>query len=156
MTQAFARLGAKVTQVEMGERIMVREDPDVSELVTQRFRSEGIDVLLKHQAKQFMIENGEKILIAEHDGQDVRIPFDAVLVAVGRVANLKGFGLEALGIPTGRTVDTNEFLQTNYPNIYAAGDVAGPFQFTHTAAQAWYAAVNALLTHSRNSRPITR
>ena len=145
MTQAFARLGAKVTQVEMGERIMVREDPDVSELVTQRFRSEGIDVLLKHQAKQFMIENGEKILIAEHDGQDVRIPFDAVLVAVGRVANLKGFGLEALGIPTGRTVDTNEFLQTNYPNIYAAGDVAGPYQFTHTAAhQAWYAAVNAL------------
>jgi len=145
MTQAFARLGAKVTQVEMGERIMVREDPDVSELVTQRFRSEGIDVLLKHQAKQFMIENGEKILITEHDGQDVRIPFDAVLVAVGRVANLKGFGLEALGIPTGRTVDTNEFLQTNYPNIYAAGDVAGPYQFTHTAAhQAWYAAVNAL------------
>ena len=145
MTQAFARLGAKVTQVEMGERIMVREDPDVSELVTQRFRSEGIDVLLKHQAKQFMIENSEKILITEHDGQDVRIPFDAVLVAVGRVANLKGFGLEALGIPTGRTVDTNEFLQTNYPNIYAAGDVAGPYQFTHTAAhQAWYAAVNAL------------
>jgi len=145
MTQAFARLGAKVTQVEMGERIMVREDPDVSELVTQRFRSEGIDVLLKHQAKQFMIENGEKILIAEHDGQDVRVPFDAVLVAVGRVANLKGFGLEALGIPTGRTVDTNEFLQTNYPNIYAAGDVAGPYQFTHTAAhQAWYTAVNAL------------
>ena len=145
MTQAFARLGAKVTQVEMGDRIMVREDPEVSALVTQRFRSEGIEVLLKHQAKQFIIENGEKILIAEHQGQDVRIPFDAVLVAVGRAANLKGFGLEALGIPTGRTVDTNEFLQTNYPNIYAAGDVAGPFQFTHTAAhQAWYAAVNAL------------
>ena len=145
MTQAFARLGAKVTQVEMGDRIMVREDPEVSALVTQRFRSEGIEVLLKHQAKQFIIENGEKILIAEHQGQDVRIPFDAVLVAVGRAANLKGFGLEALGIPTGRTIDTNEFLQTNYPNIYAAGDVAGPFQFTHTAAhQAWYAAVNAL------------
>jgi pyruvate/2-oxoglutarate dehydrogenase complex dihydrolipoamide dehydrogenase (E3) component len=75
----------------------------------------------------------------------VRIPFDAVLVAVGRSANLKGYGLEELGIATGRTVDTNEFLQTKYPNIYAAGDVAGPFQFTHTAAhQAWYAAVNAL------------
>ena len=145
MTQAFARLGAKVTQVEMGDRIMVREDPEVSALVTQRFRSEGIEVLLKHQARQFTIENGEKILIAEHQGEDVRIPFDAVLVAVGRAANLKGFGLEALGIPTGRTIDTNEFLQTNYPNIYAAGDVAGPFQFTHTAAhQAWYAAVNAL------------
>lgn len=145
LTQAFARLGAKVTQVEMASRIMMREDPEVSELVTQRFRAEGVDVLVNHRARQFIIENGEKILIAEHDGHDVRIPFDAVLVAVGRAANLKGFGLEGLGIPTGRTVDTNEFLQTNYPNIYAAGDVAGPFQFTHTAAhQAWYAAVNAL------------
>jgi pyruvate/2-oxoglutarate dehydrogenase complex dihydrolipoamide dehydrogenase (E3) component/uncharacterized membrane protein YdjX (TVP38/TMEM64 family) len=145
LTQAFARLGAKVTQVEMAPRIMIREDPEVSELVTQRFRAEGIDVLLNHRARQFIVDSGEKILIAEHEGQDVRIPFDAVLVAVGRAANLKGFGLEELGVPTGRTVETNEFLQTNYPNIYAAGDVAGPFQFTHTAAhQAWYAAVNAL------------
>ena len=145
LTQAFARLGAKVTLVEMAPRLMMREDPEVSELVARRFRAEGVEVLLNHRARQFVIEHGEKILIAEHDGQDVRIPFDAVLVAVGRAANLKGFGLEELGIPTGRTVDTNEFLQTNYPNIYAAGDVAGPFQFTHTAAhQAWYAAVNAL------------
>ncbi|MGV0974933.1 MAG: FAD-dependent oxidoreductase [Azonexus sp.] len=145
LTQAFARFGAQVTQVEMAPRLMIREDPEVSELVTQRFRAEGIAVLLDHRAKQFVIENGEKILIAEYEGQDVRIPFDAVLVAVGRAANLKGFGLEELGIPTGKTVATNEFLQTNYPNIYAAGDVAGPFQFTHTAAhQAWYAAVNAL------------
>ncbi len=145
LTQAFARLGSRVTQVEMAERIMIREDIEVSELVTERFRAEGIAVLVNHRAKQFIIENGEKILIAEHQGQDVRIPFDGLLVAVGRVANLKGFGLEELGIPTGRTVDTNEYLQTNYPNIYAAGDVAGPFQFTHTAAhQAWYAAVNAL------------
>jgi pyruvate/2-oxoglutarate dehydrogenase complex dihydrolipoamide dehydrogenase (E3) component len=145
LTQAFARFGAQVTQVEMAPRLMIREDTEVSELVTQRFRAEGIAVLLDHRAKQFVIENGEKILIAEYEGQDVRIPFDAVLVAVGRAANLKGFGLEELGIPTGKTVGTNEFLQTNYPNIYAAGDVAGPFQFTHTAAhQAWYAAVNAL------------
>ena len=145
LTQAFARLGAKVTQVEMAPRIMIREDPEISELVAKRFRAEGIEVLLNHRAKQFIVENGEKILIAEYEGQDVRIPFDAVLVAVGRAANLKGFGLEELGIPTGRTVDTNAFLQTNFPNIYAAGDVAGPFQFTHTAAhQAWYAAVNAL------------
>ena len=145
MTQAFARLGAKVTQVEMAPRIMMREDPEISELVAKRFRAEGIDVLLNHRAKQFIVENGEKILIAEYEGQDVCIPFDAVLVAVGRAANLKGFGLEELGIPTGRTVETNAFLQTNFPNIYAAGDVAGPFQFTHTAAhQAWYAAVNAL------------
>ena len=145
LTQAFARLGAKVTQVEMAPRILMREDPEVSDLVTQRFRAEGIDVLLNHKAKQFVIENEEKVLIAEHAGRDVRIPFDALLVAVGRVANLKGYGLEELGIPAGRTVATNAFLQTGFPNIYAAGDVAGPYQFTHTAAhQAWYAAVNAL------------
>jgi pyruvate/2-oxoglutarate dehydrogenase complex dihydrolipoamide dehydrogenase (E3) component/uncharacterized membrane protein YdjX (TVP38/TMEM64 family) len=145
LTQAFARLGAQVTQVEMAPRLLMREDPEVSELLTRRFQAEGIAVLLDHRAKQFLIDSGEKVLIAEHEGRDVRIPFDAVLVAVGRAANLQGFGLEELGIPTGRTVDTNEFLQTNYPNIYAAGDVAGPFQFTHTAAhQAWYAAVNAL------------
>ncbi|MBI4756808.1 MAG: FAD-dependent oxidoreductase [Betaproteobacteria bacterium] len=145
LTQTFARLGARVTQVEMLPRIMLREDAEVSDLVTQRFRAEGIDVLVDHKAKQFLVDNGEKVLVAEHEGRAARIPFDAVLVAVGRVANLKGYGLEDIGVATSRTVDTNEFLQTNYPNIYAAGDVAGPYQFTHTAAhQAWYAAVNAL------------
>ena len=145
LTQAFARLGAQVTQVEMLPRIMIREDAEVSELVTRRFRAEGIAVLTNHKARQFLVEDGEKILVAEHEGRDVRIPFDAVLVAVGRVANLQGYGLEEIGVGGSRTVDTNAFLQTNYPNIYAAGDVAGPFQFTHTAAhQAWYAAVNAL------------
>ena len=149
LTQAFARFGSKVSQVEMLPRLMIREDPEVSELVAARFCREGVDVLLNHKAKQFLIENGEKILVAEHqDGnsnREVRISFDAVLVAVGRVANLKGYGLEEIGVATTRTVDTNEFLQTSYPNIYAAGDVAGPYQFTHTAAhQAWYAAVNAL------------
>ncbi|MDO9602946.1 MAG: FAD-dependent oxidoreductase, partial [Rhodocyclaceae bacterium] len=130
---------------EMAPRILIREDPEVSAMVTQRFRAEGIDVLVNHKAKQFLVEDGEKILIAEHEGRDVRIPFDAVLVAVGRIANLQGYGLEELGIPATRTVETNEYLQTNYPNIYAAGDVTGPYQFTHTAAhQAWYAAVNAL------------
>ncbi|WP_323004341.1 FAD-dependent oxidoreductase [Denitromonas sp.] len=145
LTQAFARLGSQVTQVEMLPRIMAREDEDVSQEVMARFIAEGIDVRVGTKAKQFVIEDGEKVLIAEHEGKDVRIPFDAVLVAVGRAANLKGFGLEEMGIPTGKTVETNELLQTIYPNIYAAGDVAGPFQFTHTAAhQAWYAAVNAL------------
>jgi len=145
LTQTFARLGAQVTQVEMEPRILLREDPEVSEMVTRRFVAEGIDVRVGHKAKRFEVVDGEKTLIAEHDGQEVRIPFDAVLVATGRSANLKGFGLEELGVVTGRTVETNGFLQTNFPNIYAAGDVAGPYQFTHTAAhQAWYAAVNAL------------
>jgi pyruvate/2-oxoglutarate dehydrogenase complex dihydrolipoamide dehydrogenase (E3) component len=145
LAQAFARLGAQVTLVQQGPRILPREDPEVSDLVTQRFSAEGIRVLAQHKASRFVIENGEKMLVAEDGGQEVRLPFDAVLVAVGRAANLEGYGLEELGVKTARTVETNAFLQTNYPNIYAVGDVAGPFQFTHTAAhQAWYAAVNAL------------
>jgi pyruvate/2-oxoglutarate dehydrogenase complex dihydrolipoamide dehydrogenase (E3) component/uncharacterized membrane protein YdjX (TVP38/TMEM64 family) len=146
LTQAFARLGSRVTQVEMLPRILAREDPEVSELVTERFRSEGIDVRVGHKAKRIEIVDGEKLLIAEHQGQEVRIPFDALLVAVGRAANLTGYGLQELGVTVGSTVQVNGCLQTNFPNIYAAGDVAGPYQFTHTAAhQAWYAAVNALL-----------
>ena len=145
LAQAFARLGAQVTQVEMAPRLLLREDPEISDLLASRFRAEGIAVLLEHRASRCVVEQGEKILIAEHAGAEVRLPFDAVLVAVGRSASLQGYGLEELGIASGRTVDTNAFLQTRYPNIYAAGDVAGPYQFTHTAAhQAWYAAVNAL------------
>jgi len=147
LTQAFARLGSRVTQVEMLPRLLPREDPEVSEMVRERFVREGIDVRLGHKAKRFMIENGQKALVAEHEGKEVRIEFDLLLVAVGRVANTEGYGLEELGIGTtkARTVQTNEYLQTVYPNIYACGDVAGPYQFTHTAShQAWYASVNAL------------
>ena len=145
LAQAFARFGSRVTLVEMAPRLLVREDEDVSAMVEQRFAAEGIRVMTGHRAKQFVSENSEKTLIAEHQGGGAQIGFDTVLVAVGRAANLTGYGLEELGIPTGKTVETNEFLQTRFPNIYAAGDVAGPYQFTHTAAhQAWYAAVNAL------------
>ena len=145
LTQAFQRLGSQVTQVEMAPRLLSREDADVSELVMQRFALEGVDVRVGHAAQRVVVEGGEKILLAEHQGQEVRIPFDEILVAVGRQANLQGYGLQELGVTTGRTVEVNGYLQTNFPNIYAAGDVAGPYQFTHTAAhQAWYAAVNAL------------
>ena len=147
LAQAFARLGAQVTQVEMADRLMLREDAEVSEMVAARFRTEGINVLTGHKATRFLLEDGRKSLIAEHGGNEVRIEFDEVICAVGRAANLTGYGLEALGIGISktRTVQTNEYLQTLYPNIFAAGDVAGPFQFTHVAAhQAWYAAVNGL------------
>ena len=155
LAQCFARFGAKVTQVEMLPRIMMREDPEISAMVMKSFRDEGVEVLVGHRAREFRVENGEKVLIAEHDGAEVRIVFDALLCAVGRVANTEGYGLEALGIPVTRerTVETNEFLQTLYPNIYACGDVAGPYQFTHVAAhQAWYAAVNALFGKLRKFR----
>ena len=144
-----------MTQVEMLPRILVREDPEVSEMVAAKFRADGIDVLTGHKAKQFLVEGGEKVLVCEHEGREVRIAFDEVLCAVGRVANTTGYGLEELGIPLtrARTVETNEFLQTKYPNIYACGDVAGPYQFTHTAAhQAWYASVNALFGTFRRFR----
>jgi len=155
LTQAFARLGAQVTQVEMLPRIMVREDPEISQMVLERLRAEGVRVLLEHKAKRFLVEGGEKILIAEHAGAEVRVAFDQVLVAVGRLPNTEGYGLDELGIPVTpqRTLEVNEFMATRFPNIYACGDVAGPYQFTHTAAHtAWYAAVNALFGRFRRFR----
>jgi pyruvate/2-oxoglutarate dehydrogenase complex dihydrolipoamide dehydrogenase (E3) component/uncharacterized membrane protein YdjX (TVP38/TMEM64 family) len=147
LTQCFARFGSQVTQVEMLPRILMREDPEVSDRLMQRFRAEGINVLVNHKARQFILEGGVKALICEHQGNEVRVPFDELLCAVGRVANTRGYGLEELGIPLAQTgtIETDEYLQTLYPNIFACGDVAGPYQFTHTAAhQAWYASVNAL------------
>jgi pyruvate/2-oxoglutarate dehydrogenase complex dihydrolipoamide dehydrogenase (E3) component len=147
LAQCFARFGSQVTLVDLLPRLLAREDADVSDAVMGSFRQDGITVLVAHTAKQFIIENGEKILLAEHKGEALRIPFDQLLLAGGRVANSQGYGLEQLGIDIlpNQTIDTNEFQQTHYPNILACGDVAGPYQFTHTAAhQAWYAAVNAL------------
>ena len=155
LAQAFARFGSKVTQVEMLSRILPREDPEFSHLVAERFRAEGVEVRTGHKAKRFLLENAQKVLICEHQGAEVRIEFDALLCAVGRVANTRGYGLEELGIGVTRTgtVETNEYLQTVYPNIYACGDVAGPYQFTHTAAhQAWFASVNALFGSLRKFR----
>jgi pyruvate/2-oxoglutarate dehydrogenase complex dihydrolipoamide dehydrogenase (E3) component/uncharacterized membrane protein YdjX (TVP38/TMEM64 family) len=145
LAQAFARLGAQVTQIEMLPRIMIREDEEVSVLAKEALEKDGVAVLTGHKALRCEKTGGAKAIIVEHAGEQKRIEFDAMICAVGRVARLKGYGLEDLGIPTQRTVDTNEYLETLYPNIYACGDVAGPYQFTHTAAhQAWYAAVNAL------------
>lgn len=155
LAQAFARFGSKVSQVEMLPRIMAREDPEISERVAAKFRAEGIDVLTGHKAKEFVLHGGSKVLVCEHGCAEVRIEFDEVLVAVGRAPRVTGYGLEELGIPLtkSRTVETNEFLQTIYPNIYACGDVAGPYQFTHTAShQAWYASVNSLFGTFRKFR----
>ena len=145
LAQAFARLGAQVVQVEMGARLLAREDEDVSALVRTALQADGVEVLTGHKALRCELIGGERILVVESAGVERSIAFDSMVCAVGRVARLQGYGLEALGIPAARTIETNEYLQTLYPNIYAAGDVAGPYQFTHTAAhQAWYAAVNAL------------
>ena len=155
LAQCFARLGTKVTQVEMLPRLMAREDPEFSRLVEERFRAEGVDVLTGHKAKEVRREGVELLVIVERDGVEHRIVCDRILCAVGRAANVEGYGLEELGVPVTRqkTVEVNEFLQARYPNIYACGDVAGPYQFTHTASHmAWYCAVNALFGRFRKFR----
>ena len=156
LAQSFARLGSQVTQVEMAPRVMAREDIEVSELARRALMKDGVDVRTGHKALRVEkksvrpepVEGHPRtggVLVVEHAGVEQRIEFDELLCAVGRSARLTGYGLEELGIPTNKTVETNEYLQTLYPNICAAGDVAGPYQFTHVAAhQAWYAAVNAL------------
>ncbi|GJM04364.1 MAG: hypothetical protein DHS20C09_03550 [marine bacterium B5-7] len=147
LTQAFARLGSRVTQVEMLPRIMIREDDEIAAMIAKRFKDEGIDVRTNYTAQEVVIKNYQKFLICEHNSNTVEIEFDEILVAVGRAANTSGFGLEELGVElnSNKTIRVNEKLQTSIPNIYACGDVAGPYQFTHTAShQAWYAIVNAL------------
>lgn len=147
LSQAFHRLGSEVTQVERESNIMGREDPDVADRILRRFKSEGINVMVNTNAVAVEVSDDNKILVCEREGERIEIPFDEIIVAVGRKANTQGFGLEELGLEISDrgTVAVNEYLQTNFPNIYAVGDVAGPYQFTHVAAhQAWYAAVNSL------------
>lgn len=145
LAQAFARLGSQVTQVEMAPRLLIREDDEVSQHALDALRADGVNVLCNHKALRCEAKGGKKHLMVEFEGQEIALEYDQLICAVGRTARLKGFGLEDIGVPTSRTVDTNEYLETLYPNIFAAGDVAGPYQFTHMAAhQAWYAAVNAL------------
>lgn len=141
LAQAFARLGAEVTQVELAERVLVREDEDVSALAKTALEASGVTMLTGHEALRV---EGQSLIVSS-DGAEKAIPHDALILAIGRKARLSGYGLEELGIETHKTVATDEYLATVYPNIFAAGDVAGPYQFTHTAAhQAWFASVNAL------------
>ena len=141
LSQALARLGSRVTQVEMAERVLGREDDEVSALAPASLEASGVEVLTGHSAAR--VEPGR--LIADRDDSEVAIEFDVLIVAGGRAARLTGYGLEDIGIDTAKTVVTDDFLATRFPNIYAAGDVAGPYQFTHTAShQAWFASVNAL------------
>lgn len=154
LAQAMARLGSAVTQVEMADRVLSREDTEVSQFAAETLRADGVTLLLGHQALRYeWAADGDKQLVVSHQGTEQHIAFDELICAVGRAARLSGYGLEDLGIPTQRTISTNEALQTLLPNIYAAGDVVGPYQFTHAAAhQAWYAAVNALFGQFKRFR----
>ena len=145
LAQSFSRLGAEVTQVEMAPNLLIREDEEVSAFAKEALEQEGVRVLTSHKALRCYQEGDSKFLVVEHQGIEQKLEFDELLCAVGRAPRITGYGLEELGIDTNRTVTTNEYLETLYPNIFAVGDVAGPYQFTHVAAhQAWYAAVNGL------------
>lgn len=149
LSQAFQRLGADVTQVEMLPRILNGEDPEVSAFVEAKLRAEGVQVMTGHKVTGFEVEGEEKVAVTEHEGAAIRVPFDTLLVAVGRQARVEGFGLEEVGVTVrnGR-IETDDYLQTRVPTIFACGDCVGPFQFTHAAShQAWHAAVNSLFAN---------
>lgn len=149
LAQCFQRLGSQVTLVEMSDRILGREDPDVSLLIAEQLKREGITILTGSKAKEILFKDGQKIATCECQSGETQLPFDEVLVALGRKATTQGFGLEELGVQISKrgTIEVDEHLRTNYPNLYAVGDVGGPYQFTHTAAHmAWYATVNALFS----------
>jgi pyruvate/2-oxoglutarate dehydrogenase complex dihydrolipoamide dehydrogenase (E3) component/uncharacterized membrane protein YdjX (TVP38/TMEM64 family) len=147
LTQAFARLGVAVTQIEMLPKLLLREDDEISVLVQEKFVAEGVQVLTGHTAKRFFRRNGMGYVVAESASGSVELEFDTLIVAVGRSPRSSGFGLEELGVRlrANRSIEVNEYLQTSIPTIYACGDVTGPYQFTHVAAhQAWYTSVNSL------------
>ncbi|OOE69589.1 dihydrolipoyl dehydrogenase [Salinivibrio sp. IB868] len=155
LAQSFSCLGSQVTLAEMADQLLSREDKDAAQLVEQALERDGVTVLTQHKVKAFEHSDNEQIALLDGPDGEKTVAFDAVLVALGRSANTKGFGLEKLDIPVTErgTIQVNEYLQTAYPNIYAVGDVAGPFQLTHASAhQAWYAAVNALFGQFKRFR----
>jgi pyruvate/2-oxoglutarate dehydrogenase complex dihydrolipoamide dehydrogenase (E3) component/uncharacterized membrane protein YdjX (TVP38/TMEM64 family) len=151
LAQAFARLDCKVTLVTHAARALPREDPEVSEQVAQAFERSDISLLVGHEPVRF--ESGRRPcchLLA--GGEEVEVTFDRLLLAVGRSPNVEGLGLEELGVQLAAngSVAVDDYLRTAVPGIYACGDVAGPYLFTHMAShQAWYAAVNALFGRFR-------
>ena len=137
-----------MTQVERNERLLSKEDPEISQIILESFQNDGVKVLVGHTPKRFFKRDGKDFLECQANGVSVEVEFDTLLVALGRKANITGFGMEELGVELTleKTIKVDEYMETNIPNIYACGDVAGPYQFTHTAAhQAWYCAINSML-----------
>ncbi len=150
LAQSFARLGSKVCVVEMADKLLIKEDPVAGQMLLAQLRDEGLDVRLAHKASRVVGGEDGGVLHCEGPDGEVAIEYDALLLALGRKPNTENLGLEELGInlaKRGGTIDHDAYLRTNYPNIYVCGDVAGPYQFTHFSShQAWYAAVNGLLS----------
>ena len=150
LAQAFSRFGAGATMVEQAPHLLMREDGDVSAVMQEQFEAEGIRLLTNHRALRVEKAGDDHVLVCDNgDGNEVSLPFDAILVAVGRRPNTDGLGLNEIGVALDErgAVDVDEYLRTSVPTIYACGDVIGPYQFTHTAShEAWYASVNSLFS----------
>ena len=135
MGQAFQRLGSKVSIVEMADRILSKEDEEVSEFMTELLEKEGIKILTGSKAvKAETNDKGEKIITIESDGKTEKITGDEILAAVGRKPNTKNLDLEKANVKYDeKKIFTDDYLRTSAKNIYAAGDVTAHFQFTHMA-----------------------
>jgi len=152
LAQAFARLGTRVTLVTHAARVLPREDPEVSALLLQTLQAQGMAVHTGYEPMAFRRDGAAQCASFRTPAGERELVFDRVLLAVGRHANVEGLGLDALGIPltAAGTVVVDEYLRTRVPTIFACGDVAGPYLFTHMAShQAWYATVNALFGRFR-------
>jgi pyruvate/2-oxoglutarate dehydrogenase complex dihydrolipoamide dehydrogenase (E3) component len=150
LAQSFGRLGSEVSLIDMAERILPRDDADAAAVVTETLRDEGVDVRVGCRAERF--DATRRVLTVDEDGVKSELAFDRVLVAVGRRAHTESLGLGRIGVALNRdgTIVVDDYLRSSVPNIFACGDVVGPYQFTHMAShQAWYAAVNALFGRIR-------
>jgi pyruvate/2-oxoglutarate dehydrogenase complex dihydrolipoamide dehydrogenase (E3) component len=155
LAQAFRRLGSEVTLVQRNAQLLPAEDADAAELLTRSLTGEGVRVLAGCRAERFATDGGHHLICTAADGKEIRVDFDVALLALGRQARVEGFGLEPLGVRlrANGTLETDAYQRTSVPNIYACGDVAGPYQLTHAAShQAWYCAVNALFAPWRRFR----
>ena len=142
LAQAFQRLGAQVTIIEMADRLLLEEDADEAALITGKLGAEGVDIRVQHKAIRF--ESGKTLVVNGPEGES-SIAYDDIIIAVGRKPRISGFGLEELGLIVDGRLDNDVFLRTNLPHILCAGDVAGRQQLTHGGShEAWFASVNAL------------
>ena len=151
LSQAFERLGAKVTIIQGQERILPREDPEVSEVVARVLNSEGIDIVTNARFVKAGRSGNKKVVTARQGDQLLNFEADEIVLAVGRQPNIEGLNLEAAGIKYDKKgIKVDDYLQTSASNILAIGDVIGGYLFTHVAVyQAGVAVRNALVPLAR-------
>ncbi|HYH47167.1 MAG TPA: mercuric reductase [Thermoanaerobaculia bacterium] len=134
MAQAFARFGSRVTLLDMADHVLPREDSDAAEIVQKALAADGVQLELGVKVTGVEQRGGARVLKFERNGTPGEVPVDEILVAVGRAPNVENLGLEAAGVRfTKKGVEVDDHLRTSNPRIYAAGDIASPYQFTHTA-----------------------